>query len=87
MVSDGSVLRIDDALNPVRAAISLVASGSARRVTVHGGRGRELLPAARLLGRAAGVRVEPIWWDDEEGCDLAVGHAEGRATGSPSEES
>ena len=64
--------RIDDAINPVRAAIEMVASGSAKRVTLHSLVGTQLLPAARLLARAAGVTVEPIWSTAGAGCDLIV---------------
>ena len=64
--------RIDDAINPVRAAIEMVASGSARRVTLHGVVGAQLLPAARLLARAAGVTVEPVWSTAGVVCDLIV---------------
>jgi hypothetical protein len=64
--------RIDDAINPVRAAIEMVASGSANRITLHGIVGAPLLPAARMLARAAGVRVEPIWSTGGAVCDLVV---------------
>jgi len=63
--------RIDEAINPVRAAIEMVASGSANRITLHGIVGAPLLPAARMLARAAGVRVEPIWSTGVV-CDLVV---------------
>jgi hypothetical protein len=64
--------RIDDAINPVRAAIEMVASGAAKRVTLHSLAGMQVLPAARLLARAAGVTVQPIWSPAGAGCDLVV---------------
>jgi hypothetical protein len=67
---------IGDALAPTRAAIDLVASGAARRVTVHALACEQILPAARALARAAGVIVEPIWWTEDEGCDIVVRQAE-----------
>lgn len=63
--------RIDEAINPVRAAIEMVASGSARRVTLSA-IGAQLLPAARLLAEAAGVTLEPICWSAGAVCDLVV---------------
>jgi hypothetical protein len=69
--------RIDDAINPVRAAIEMVASGSARRVTLHSIVGAQLLPAARLLARAAGVTVEATWSPAGAVCDLVVTSSSG----------
>jgi hypothetical protein len=63
---------IDEGINSVRAAIEMVAGGSANRITLHGIVGAPLLPAARLLARAAGVRVEPIWSTGGVVCDLVV---------------
>jgi hypothetical protein len=63
--------RIDAALDPVRAAISLVADGVARRVTVNLPSPDVVMPAARQLARAAGVRVELVGGTDPEG-DLVV---------------
>ncbi len=67
---------IGDALAPTRAAIDMVASGVARRVTVHALAGEQILPAARALGRAARVIVEPIWCAEDEGCDIVVRQGE-----------
>ncbi|MBA2634906.1 MAG: hypothetical protein H0U86_18235 [Chloroflexi bacterium] len=50
--------RIGSRLDPVRAAIAMVADGSARRVTIRTALSREILPAARRIARMAGVRVE-----------------------------
>jgi hypothetical protein len=63
---------IGEALAQVRAAIDVVASGAASQVTVQALGCEQLLPAARALGRAAGVRVEPLWWTDDDGCDIVV---------------
>ena len=49
---------IDSALDPIRAAIRMVADGSAKRVTVYTPETPRLLPAARMLARAAGVEIE-----------------------------
>jgi hypothetical protein len=49
---------IDSSLDPIRAAIRMVADGSAKRVTVYTPETPRLLPAARMLARAAGVAIE-----------------------------
>ena len=49
---------IDSSLDPIRAAIQMVADGSAKRVTVYTPETARLLPAARILARAAGVAIE-----------------------------
>lgn len=62
---------IDSSLDPIRAAIEMVADGSASRVTVYTPTPARLLPAARMLARAAGVAVE--WADESDGgVDLVV---------------
>lgn len=61
-----------DPLIEIRAAIQLVASGGADQVTITSVAAEQLLAQARALGRAAGVRVEPIWWTDEQGADLLI---------------
>jgi hypothetical protein len=52
--------RIGSSLDPIRAAISLVADGVARRVTVNVPSATSVMPAARQLARAAGVQVELV---------------------------
>jgi hypothetical protein len=65
--SDGDETpHIDPSLDPIRAAIQMVADGSAVRVTVYTPAPTQLLPAARALARAAGVAVE-------SGDELATG--------------
>ena len=51
---------VDASLDPIRAAISLVADGDALRVTVHMPAAARVMPAARQLARAAGVTVELV---------------------------
>jgi hypothetical protein len=63
---------IGDALVSTRAAIDLVASHGATRVTVHAVAGTQILTAAQVLARSAGVTVRPIWWDDGAGCDIVI---------------
>ena len=62
---------IGSSLDPIRAAIQMVADGSATRVTVYTPGPGDLLPAARALARAAGVAIESV---DEAGggSDLVV---------------
>ena len=63
---------IGEALLSVRAAIDLVASGAARRVTVAAVGCEHVLPAARALSRAAGLTLEEQWWPDDGGCEIAI---------------
>ena len=63
---------IGEALVTARAAIEVVASGAATRVTVHAIDAEQILPAARAIARAAGVRIEPLWWPDDAGVDLVI---------------
>lgn len=67
-----AVPRIDPALNPVRAAISMIAAGLATRIVIYAADGEQMLPAARLLARAEGVHLEPVWNQDSPGCDLVL---------------
>ena len=63
--------QIAAALDPIRAAIHMVADGSARRITVYTAETARLLPAARLLARAAGVAIESAD-DADQGRDRMV---------------
>jgi hypothetical protein len=56
---------VDPSLDPIRAAISLVADGQARRVTVHTPAAAQVMPAARQLARAAGVSIELVRDEDD----------------------
>jgi len=69
--------QIDSSLDPIRAAIQMVADGSARRVTVYSPAPARLLPAARMLARAAGVAIESAD-ESEAGSDLVVAPAPSR---------
>jgi hypothetical protein len=64
--------RIDEELNPVRAAISMVAAGLASRIVVYAIGGEQILPAARLLARSAGVTLTPSWTPNVPGCEMAI---------------
>jgi hypothetical protein len=70
--SSPSPADIGAALAPIRAAIDVVASGTARSVTIHDAEGRRLLPAARALARAEGLTAEPIASPDHRGCDIRI---------------
>ena len=63
---------IGEAINAVRAAIDVVQHGAAMRVIVSDSAGEALLPAARALGRAAGVRIVPWWRPGRDGCDIVI---------------
>ncbi len=57
----------------VSEAILLVSNGSSRRVTVAGLHyAEEIIEAARPMAVARGVRIVPLWTDDERGADIAV---------------
>ena len=57
---DDDLPRIDSSLDPIRAAISIVADGVASSVTVQVPAASDVMPAARQLARAAGVTVELV---------------------------
>jgi hypothetical protein len=60
-------------LELVRQAVAMVASGGSRRVVVSNLRfGAELLPMARALASANGLRIVPIWRADDSGPDIQV---------------
>ena len=63
---------IGEALVSIRAAIDVVKSGAATRVTVHTVIGEQILPAARALAHAAGVAIETIWSADRTDCDIVI---------------
>jgi hypothetical protein len=70
----GPVVRIlDRELDLIRAAIAMVASGAAPRVSLSSLRfGDQLLEAARQLAIPARVRVVPLWTSADAGTGLAV---------------
>jgi hypothetical protein len=65
-------VHIGEVLVSTRAAIDLVASRGATRVTIHAVAGAQILAAAQILARSEGVTVQPIWWDDDAGCDIVI---------------
>jgi hypothetical protein len=69
--------QIGTALDSLRAAIEVVADGSANRITVQRPDAHRLLPAALQLAKSAGVRVDLI----ERDTDSEVGFASIAATG------
>ena len=66
MDSHDELPQIGARLDPLRAAIDIVADGQVRRVTVHVSDARTLLPAATQLAKRAGVRVELVEPTDPE---------------------
>jgi hypothetical protein len=64
--------QIGEALVSARAAIDIVASHAASRVTIHSTTGGEILAATRALARSAGVIVEPVRRPDGAGYDIVI---------------
>lgn len=57
----------------IQAAIALLASGDAARVTMTGMRfGERILPTAEISARKKGVVIRPLWRPGGTRCDLAV---------------
>ncbi len=55
----------------VTGAVALVASGGATRVTVAGLRfGEQVVAQLQAEAAAEGIRLEPVYWDDDAGCDV-----------------
>jgi len=70
--------RLGAELGDVRAAIALVAQGSASRVAVSGLTfGEQVLARLAPEARSAGVDLIPSWWPDDAGCDLTVRRVDG----------
>jgi hypothetical protein len=60
-------------LDLVRAAIDLIASGGAERITLVGlADSARVLPKAQALSHAAGLRARAEWHPGDDGCDIAV---------------
>ncbi|MGD0248401.1 MAG: hypothetical protein ABSB75_05035 [Candidatus Limnocylindrales bacterium] len=65
--------RLTSEVAEVEAAIALVASGSASSVTLTGLRfGEQVARRFRAEATASGIRLEPILWPEDAGCDLIV---------------
>jgi hypothetical protein len=65
--------RLASEITEVESAIALVASGSASGVTLSGLRfGEQVMQRFQAEAAARGVVLEPIFWPEDEGCDLTV---------------
>ena len=65
--------RLTSEIAEVESAITLVASGSASRITLTGMRfGEQVARRFHAEAAAKGVRLEPIPWPEDAGCDLIV---------------
>jgi hypothetical protein len=77
--SDQVKAGLDHEARLVMEAILLVSSGGSPRVTVAGLHySEQVLESSRELAIARGVRVVPLWTDDERGADLAVEQLDSR---------
>ena len=64
---------LDRELAEVEAAIALVRSGGAAEVSLTNLRfGEEVLRQIRARGADRGVRLEPLPWPEDTGCDIDV---------------
>lgn len=68
-----------NSVDPIQAAIQIVAEGSATSVTMLAPRSARRLLAARVIAGAAGVRVEPVDQPGSEGSHVAPNHARQRS--------
>ena len=65
--------RLAREIGEVESAIELVRSGAASRVTVAGLRfGEQIVAQLRAEAAAVGVRLEPLYWPEDAGCDVTV---------------
>jgi len=65
--------RLTSEVTEVEAAIALVASGSASRITLTGLRfGEQVARRFRAEALAKGISLEPLPWPEDAGCDLIV---------------
>jgi hypothetical protein len=65
--------RLSSEVAEVEAAIALVASGSASRITLTGLRfGEQVARRFRAEARSRGLYLEPLPWPEDAGCDLMV---------------
>jgi hypothetical protein len=57
----------------VEGAIELVSSGSASRITLTGLKfGEQVARRFRAEAQSKGIRLEPLPWPEDAGCDLIV---------------
>ena len=65
--------RLAAEVQELRGALRLVATGAASRVTLAGLRfGDELAARFGAEAEAQGIRLEPLFWPEDKGCDLVV---------------
>jgi hypothetical protein len=65
--------RLTSEVAEVEGAMELVASGAASRITLSGLRfGEQLARRFRADAHSRGLRLEPILWPEDAGCDLIV---------------
>jgi hypothetical protein len=65
--------RLTSEVAEVEGAIALVASGAASRITLSGLKfGEQVARRFRAEAGAKGIRVEPLPWPEDAGCDLIV---------------
>ncbi len=65
--------RLEFEVDDVASAIALVASGAATAVTVAGLRfGDQVVANLTPRAVALAVRLEPLYWPDDAGCDILV---------------
>jgi hypothetical protein len=65
--------RLSSEVAEVESAISMVVSGAASRITLTGLMfGEELARRFRADAEPQGIRLEPILWPEDTGCDLIV---------------
>ncbi len=76
--ADATEARLHSETDDVRAAIALVARGTASRVAVSGlAFGEQLLALLSDEAGAVGVELVPSWWPDDAGCDITAQRIDG----------
>jgi hypothetical protein len=65
--------RLTSEIAEVEGAIAMVSSGAASRITLSGLKfGEQLARRFRVEAQSRGLRLEPIIWPEDAGCDLIV---------------
>jgi hypothetical protein len=65
--------RLTSEVTDVEAAIAVVASGAASRITLSGLRfGEQIARQFQAEAQLKGLLLEPLPWPDDAGCDLVV---------------
>ena len=65
--------RLTSEVTDVETAIAVVASGAATRITLSGLRfGEQIAQQFQADAQSKGLRLEPLPWPDDAGCDLVV---------------